>query len=524
MVAGLGQFGIFSPVMGQREDMPSLLLPAALTPDCANIHMRYAEVRRAKMRAALLLNNSLVAQTPGSDEQILHYHWLEKADGTGHLFGFTADEVYRWDTATKAWVAWSNYNGDGTGGLTTATEWSTATYDDQVIATNNVDFVLGGDESTELIELGTEDYGIPYDATPNYCTKAKFVFVLENYLFLGNTYEGTDYRHRLRWCDLGDETIWDSGDAGSLDLPGLGTLTAAGLLGDDAIIFKKASVHRLWLTAGDLIFENEQITSQIGCDAPKSLVNGGDGDLYFYATDKTIRGMRAGEISRAIDPTLKTIPDDYMKNIQALRAKEYDELWWAIPEGAGATANNKIAVWGNGVWTYRDLPVVAFGTYEEQTNYTWNTLPYSSWDDWDWDSWDSAEGGKGFPIDIGSDSGGITYALHASTLDAGAAYTGHFVLATDLAEKKALTQYKRLLNLRLYFRGEVGGTVSLLVKRDHEAAWQSAGAVALAHTAKIFMVELPVDYRARHFLIKLSAANKFRFLGMVFDYTPDGMD
>ena len=199
-------------------------------------------------------------------------------------------------------------------------------------------------------------------------------------------------------------------------------------------------------------------------------------------------------------------------------------MWWAIPYGADATANNKIITWASGVWTPRAVSVPALGSYKPQTNYTWATLPYATWTAWDWESWNSAEGAKGYAIDIGSDSVGKTFSLHDSTVDDGSSYTGYFVLSTELTGNKALAHFKRILQMRLYFRGEVGGTVTVSVKRDHEAVWQIAGSVSLTATADTMTVDLPMDYRAKHLLVKFSATNKFRLLGAVFEWMPDGTD
>jgi len=517
LAQGILQYGIFSPTLGLREDMPSILLPQAMTPDCQNIHIRYGEVRRAKMRSSLL------ARTPSPYNPILHYHWLEKSDGSAYLFAFTKDEIYKWNTATGAWDAHSDYGGGGTGQLSDTTEWSTVTFNDQVIATNNVDMVLIGDNATAFDKLDDAS-GLQVGAS-TYVTKAKWVDAFENYVLVGNVTEGgSACRQRVRWSDLGDETNWQSGDADYLDVPGPDILTGTGHFRDQLMLFKTDSVYRMWLTAGDLIFNNAAVSTEIGCEAPQSIINGKDGDLYFFATDKSFRGMRAGEISRPIDPTVKGIPNDYMYKIRGLWVQEYDELWWAIPDGAAATANNKIVCMGNGIWTVRDVAVEAFGTYKHQQNYTWDDLPYNSWDEWDWDSWDSVEGAAGFPTDIGSDSSGYTYALHQAATDNGAAYTGYLVLTTDLANRQALNRYKRLLNMRLYFKSEVSGTISVSLKRDHEADWQTVGTVSLIDTAEIIAKELPCDYRARHFLLKLSASNKFAFLGVIFDFIYDGTD
>lgn len=137
----------------------------------------------------------------------------------------------------------------------------------------------------------------------------------------------------------------------------------------------------------------------------------------------------------------------------------------------------------------------------------------------------AAAGGipTGTKINICSDYSGYTYQLQRSETDDGEAYTAYFVISTDLTNKQALAFYKRILDLHLYFRNEDSGTVTIEVKRDSEAEWQPVGSVSLEGDEDIIVKHLATDIRAKHFLFKISAANKFRFLGCLYEYIPEGM-
>lgn len=129
----------------------------------------------------------------------------------------------------------------------------------------------------------------------------------------------------------------------------------------------------------------------------------------------------------------------------------------------------------------------------------------------------------GTKIDICSDYSGYSYKLQRSETDDGEAYTAYFVISTDLTDKQALAFYKRILDLHLYFRNEDSGTVTIEVKRDSEVEWQSVGSVSLEGDEDIIVKHLAPDIRAKHFLFKISAANRFRFLGCLYEYIPEGM-
>ena len=93
-----------------------------------------------------------------------------------------------------------------------------------------------------------------------------------------------------------------------------------------------------------------------------------------------------------------------------------------------------------------------------------------------------------------------------------------FVLATDLTEnKRGMNYVKRLTKMRCIFRNEDAGTVDVYIKRDYESSWQSIGSISLDGTEEFLFLDVYPNYTAKNFLIKFSAQNRFRFLGIIFD-------
>ena len=523
----LQKYGIFSPTMGLKEDFPSILLHEANMPDNQNAHVRWGEVHACKMRNVALAR---VLISGASYNPILKYHWFKKTDGNNYLFAFTKDEIYKW--SGSAWITWSS--GVGVGGeddlSAVATHWSVATYGNKVIATNGINVVLVGDDGTQFTELGFEDGGIVY-AVGKYCSNAQWLAVFENYLILGNvTDDGTVYPQRIRWCDISDQTTWDSGDADYADLGGADHITGFGQYRDFLIIFKDSSYHRLWLATNELIFGTAVMSREIGCQAGDSIVNAKNGDLYFMASDKTIREIQFGEVSQAIDPSLKNMPDSLISRIAGASILPYGELWWSVPDGPGAANNNRVLTYkpDTKTWGDRDIEVSAFGNWNALTAaaFTWDTLypTYKTWNEWGWEHWDTIEGLVGFEEDIGSDYSGYSYTLHNSTLDNGTAFTSFFVLSTDLAEKKAISTYKRLISMKLYFRKQMNGTVAVTYKRDTESAWQTLSTVNLDDQSSnaIQTITVPCDIRAMNYQFKFSATQPYNFLGVAFSYVMVG--
>ncbi|GAG89180.1 unnamed protein product, partial [marine sediment metagenome] len=208
-------------------------------------------------------------------------------DAKEYLLVFTKKHIYYWNENTPGYEEVFEVVGVGV----FCTEWHTRTFNDKVIATNNVDKVLewypaiaGGLflplDTTSGINYGTAE-------TPEYLTKAKYVEVFENYLFLGYTYEnGASKPQNIRWSDLLDEADWKTGDAGGATIGGRDFVTGIINYKGFLIIFKEESIHQQWLTeASTDIFNNQPLSTRLGCKASHSIVMDDKENLYFFASD-----------------------------------------------------------------------------------------------------------------------------------------------------------------------------------------------------------------------------------------------
>jgi len=524
------RFGIFSPVLGLREDVPSITLNEAFTEDNENVLLRYGEIHRSRMRTKIMINATDDPCIVPDGNPILAYHWFEKSDGTDFLLAFTKAHVYYWDTGVPLWKLKFTCGSD-------CTEWSVCTFRDNVYATNNVDKVQTWDGTGNFAVL---DHANGLDTGSNqYITLAKFIHAFEDYLLVGNvTLAGATYPQNLYWCDKGDATNWASGNAGNMTVPGPDPLLAAEQINDFLLVFTGRSMDALWLVDSTLIFNRRRFHNSMGTYSPGSIVRDINERVYFIDNHKNIRRINSvmssvPSISKAIDKTMRQIPDSLIADIRSTYVWDYDQIWWAIPYGPEATTNDKVlCLDATGSWTKRDMPVSAFGEFEQKTVYTWVTIVNilgegtDTWDDWS-GAWNSAEPKADYRFDICGDYSGWTYNAHyGEQEDAGSSFTSYAVLSTDFSQQKGsrgLLYYKRLLKMTFFFYDEGGGTADIHIKRDMERTWQSAGSVSLDGSTDILWRDLNCDYRARHFLVKISAANPFRFIGMIFDYVPAGL-
>lgn len=603
------RYGIYAPVLGEREDYPTILLRNAITSENTNIQIWNGEIRKAKLRSPELLRTahtiaslstsastatitgdvtahyangtsitlydvddnyeqhtlsttstfdgtsttitvtgSITASTPDGwlfnevdvgnvdptnvdfkkvkfpdTYAALRYERFMLSTGVERLVGFTKAHIYYWDSTLTKWISIFTCSSD-------CTYWDASQYGDNLAVTNNIDRpkYWTGSTATSFVNLDTQ----LSSTTSDYIAKAKFIRTYRNYLFLGNVthQDATVSQHHVYWSNIGEGVAasgWrqdQSKDSGFAYVSGKGEITGGfGEWQGYLIIFKRFSHRKFWFVGGTIPFEQDEQSPDVGCTAPGSVGNDSDGNLFYYGSDKSFREIAQGKMSHGKDKTARNINPSLLEGMRFTFIDEYGELRWSVPHGNSATANNKILVYKEGRWdTDIDIAVTAFGTYSRQAGYTWDTLPYSTWDTWGWDSWDAVNASSDFPIDICSDENGFTYDIHGAYTDNGSAYDSSFEITTDLAEKQALPYFKRVLNIYVYVYAESAGELSLSVKRDSESSFQSLGNVSLVGSETLLRVRLNVDFRARHFLIKVLGTTAYRFVGIEFEYKYSG--
>jgi hypothetical protein len=156
---------------------------------------------------------------------------------------------------------------------------------------------------------------------------------------------------------------------------------------------------------------------------------------------------------------------------------------------------------------------------------------YTTWEKAAGIPWSSSVSQAGYLIDIGAGTDGLTYALHEAE---NSSVSSIFILGAELTNGEAPDNFKRLHWVRMFYRGEAGGSIQHYIKGDTEAAWHlldahdtmlvngvttAITAVNLLDTKDIFDYFIPCDFRAKHFLIKGVATNRFRLVGMIFGFT-----
>lgn len=396
--------------------------------------------------------------------------------------------------------------------------WESVTFNNKVISTNGVNNVQVWAASDRFADLAG---GPP---------KGKHLLVYENYVTIANLeIDANDHPNKYAWCALGAETNWTTGDSGVAELDDMLPITACREYQGFWIMFTEGSIEKLWFIGGDLVWRRGRITTAAGAWAPKSVLLFDKG-ILFYSYDHTFRiftGSAWPKISDPMDKLIGSIHPEYEKNIQAVFSEEYNLALFAFADTTSpAGNNNKVLTYDLKVagvidrWTPLDIAVSAFGAYEVETTYTWNTLPFSTWDTWGWDKWNTRFGFAKAPHLLAGDYSGYTFQMFAEELDDDSAYTGEFVLSTDLSkDKQMIGLFKRITTFKLIFRNEggAGGTISVSAKRDYESGFHLiSSTVSLSGSEDFLFIDVETDLTAKNFLFKISGAVRFRFLGMIF--------
>jgi len=352
-------FGVFSPILGEKKDFPTILLDKTVQTDNRDIVRKYGEVHRRQMRDPDMLDDEDAKSPTPDDNPILHYHtFTKRSTAIQYVLAFTKAHIYCWNTEDLVWDEKFECSSD-------CTEWDTETYNDRVIATNNIDKVLTWDSTGDFEPLDTVN-GIEY-STGLYLTKAKYVTTFESFLQLGYTYEnGVSRPQRIRWSAIGEGEVtgsWKTGDAGSAETEGSDIITGFKIYSGKLIIYKEKSRIVQSLVATSEVWNWVKLPGAIGNLSNHSIVEDPDGRVYWLANDLTIREMELGEISHDIHPILKLIEPSSAHLVYGIYIEETGEIWWSIPYDNAL--NNKVLTFKGGNWGELNLSVSAFGSYKE---------------------------------------------------------------------------------------------------------------------------------------------------------------
>jgi len=381
-------------------------------------------------------------------------------------------------------------------------------FDDYWMGTNNgVDFPVYWDGSTTTVTT-----------IPN-APKASCITYHEGYTILGRI---ASFPQREQWSDYHDFDNWTTGDAGTNDIEGSDGIVGFAKWQNFIVIFKEKSIILQWNVTTDLIFNTDTRVRGVGCNARESIIEK-DNLVYFWSNDNRFRvfnGLHANQdLSEPISDIVDVIAPNYEERIVGTYIEELKQLWWAVPSGPASTYNDLVLTYDleSKSWGKLDLEVICFGAYITETNLTWDTLPYATWEEWA-GKWDDRTFTSGAPIDLIGNRDKYIYRVHASEQDNVVDFTGYFELMSNALGEG--NKRKRLLRYRTFWQKESGGTISLQIRTDDKSTLETVESKNLDDQSDRDTQEVEVlcDYSGKFFSLYASATNAFKFIGIIYEF------
>lgn len=456
---------------------------------------------------------------------VIEYHrHVRQADALEFLLLGTVNHVFLWNNTDKSLtVKFTSDTPD------TVEHWSMVTHLDDVYATNNVDLVqkwdVSGSPANAFEDLGSAT-GIDIDGGGLLLTKARFLASFERKLFLFYPTYNDSSVHPLRanQSDLASATfnVNAAGDAQAINFSNTPDfLVGVGFWQNNMIVFKQERHIRMTLVTSDdqwLIIEEEQ---KVGALSQHAIVNDRAGRLYWLASDLTMREIRTPvDVSTLVDKTIKNLNTSVAEFAQMTFVDAFGTINLAIAAGSSET-NDKIISFNPDTADsiIIDLPVRTFGKFTRQAAFTYQNLPYDSYDDWgaDWGSYDTGVSVVGFPLLLASDYNGFTFDMYLSESDDGNDMTRAFVFNTNL---NAIFPFKRVNNgMYVIFRRKGSGSFVSVYIRDNESdGWTFLGTMSLtaSNNREFVIVHLPFDVRFQNAQLKLESTALMDVIGIIF--------
>lgn len=524
------QFAIVGDHFGVREDVPKIKLSTAfLASESENVTYQDGILKRMPGRGLVFVDiNGVDIPVPDANP-VIHWHYHADPAGTQYCFAYTKAHVYLWDNGNRQWDLMFTCSSD-------CTHWSSASFKDKVISTNNVDLIQQWDEDTPgtaFAAMGDPVLGIDLGGG-NYLTAAAYVIVYETYLhFLDTVENGAAYHYRDRWSSRNDETDFDetgSGDTGSHDLEAGLRIKGAGIYtaGSTSLlcIFTNHNITAAALVEDAIVFRFDEISGSRGAVGPDTIVNDPEGNLYYLGTDWMIHQVFSeARISDAINATLRGMNRNLAPYVRAGYIENLDQLWWAVPKDSSSTGNDKVVRLNRktGGWEpSSNMEISSFGRYAVQSDQSIDDIDEVI-DEYD-HIIDSVENAEGWGFDVVGDYSGHGYKVATESTDVGAAFSGSAVISTDLTNGASLNTYKRTEGVCLWFTAEAAenSEVTIAIRTDEDDGFTNYGTVSLYSTKRSVRAWLPIDVRGVQFDIQLSGSNPFGLEGMIWDYSFDG--
>lgn len=266
---------------------------------------------------------------------------------------------------------------------------------------------------------------------------AKHIASFNMTLFAGNIQDGAyDYPARVKWPNIASLTEWDivkESIAGRQDLVDSGGINAVdkiqgfGISGSKLVIYSDKNIWFANLTDFPHNFSFTLGVRGIGLLAPRAQVSVNEvcyfmGENDFYMLSDTITSI-GFNIRNSCFPNLNKSAID---TSFAFYQPSTKEIWFCVPTACVITPNQAfIYQLETKSWSINDVDFLAHTFNWDETNTTWDTLPYGSWNTITDARWDLMSTNGVIPYEVVGDQQGNIFKFDYGYNNNGAAITGY---------------------------------------------------------------------------------------------------
>lgn len=256
------------------------------------------------------------------------------SDGTTSLLAGNATNLYRFNSS----LAWASLIGSLTAG-----RWYFTQFGDTAVA------VHGGAPIAVNLTLGTAAALGGSPPTASFCTTVR------DFVVLG---KAGGARDMVRWSGFNDSAGWVNGtnQAGQQQMLTGGEVT--GLAGGEyGLVFQRARITRMTYVGSPIVFQFDEISSNIGCIAAGSIVQAGR--LVFFLSERGFMVCDGNDVkpigAEKVDRTfLATYPNSDLVNMYGCVDPKNHLVIWAMP-GKMWIYNYLLDRWTTSTWAVKAI-------------------------------------------------------------------------------------------------------------------------------------------------------------------------
>lgn len=426
-----------------------------------------------------------------------------KLDGTNRLFAGITTALYEksgttWNDVTRA--VGGNYAASDTN------PWRFAQFGNVSLAVNKTDQLQSISSGTDFANLSAPS--------------ASVMCVSNGFVMLGNTNNGGsgtaygDSPNRWYCSALLDETSWTPSVTTQcatgllVDTPG--AITAMRTIGDNVVTYKDGSMYLASYEGPPAVWRFDLVSAEVGCSSHEAVVEL-DNAHFFIGPDDIYR-YQPGGLPVSIGAPVKEwffqrVNQAYTGRIRAAHDKVNALIYWFYPSEGTSLDSCIVYNYKSNKWGVADRTVECAVDYITG-GYTYETLPFSTYDTWPEVSYDSPfwHAQSRYVGYIGTDHKLVTL---TGASDTSSLTTGHHGMDNEFSLLSRVT-------LR-YLNKPTSATATNYYQEEHGDTW-TTDATTTEASGRFDVLRSSVWHR-----VKFDFTGDVEIVGASADVQPDGV-